>query len=66
MDAETGAVDHYVNGSFLNHKSRNGAAFVQGTRPLSGELAMQHNYDLYQAKKVADLSEVQKFEFDVA
>jgi addiction module HigA family antidote len=29
-------------------------------------LAMQHNYDLYQAKKVADLSEVQKVEFDAA
>ena len=29
-------------------------------------LAMQHNYDLYQAKKVADLSEVQKIEFDAA
>lgn len=26
-------------------------------------LAMQHNYDLYQAKKVADLSEVQRIEF---
>jgi antitoxin HigA-1 len=29
-------------------------------------LAMQHNYDLYQAKKVADLSEVRKVEFDAA
>ena len=29
-------------------------------------LAMQHNYDLYLAKKVADLSEVQKIEFDAA
>jgi addiction module HigA family antidote len=29
-------------------------------------LAMQHNYDLYQAKMVADLSEVQKIEFDAA
>jgi addiction module HigA family antidote len=29
-------------------------------------LAMQHNYDLYQAKKVVDLSEVQKVEFDAA
>jgi addiction module HigA family antidote len=29
-------------------------------------LAMQHNYDLYQAKKVADLSEVQRIEFDAA
>ncbi len=29
-------------------------------------LAMQDNYDLYQAKKVADLSEVQKIEFDAA
>ena len=29
-------------------------------------LAMQHNYDLYQAKKIADLSEVQKIEFDAA
>jgi antitoxin HigA-1 len=29
-------------------------------------LAMQHNYDLYQARKVADLSEVQKVEFDAA
>ncbi len=29
-------------------------------------LAMQHNYDLYQAKKVADLSVVQKIEFDAA
>jgi len=29
-------------------------------------LAMQHNYDLYQAKKVADLSGVQKVEFDAA
>jgi len=29
-------------------------------------LAMQHNYDLYQVKKVADLSEVQKVEFDAA
>jgi addiction module HigA family antidote len=29
-------------------------------------LAMQHNYDLYQAKKVADLSGVQKIEFDAA
>ena len=29
-------------------------------------LAMQHNYDLNQAKKVADLSEVQKIEFDAA
>ncbi len=29
-------------------------------------LAMQHNYDLYQAKKVADLSEVQKIKFDAA
>ena len=29
-------------------------------------LAMQHNYDLYQAKKVADLSEVHKVEFDAA
>ena len=29
-------------------------------------LEMQHNYDLYQAKKVADLSEVQKIEFDAA
>ena len=26
-------------------------------------LAMQHNYDLYQAKKVADLSEVKRIEF---
>jgi len=29
-------------------------------------LAMQHNYDLSQAKKVADLSEVRKVEFDAA
>ena len=29
-------------------------------------LAMQHNYDLYHARKVADLSEVQKVEFDAA
>ena len=29
-------------------------------------LAMQHNYDLYQAKKVADLSGVQRIEFDAA
>ncbi len=29
-------------------------------------LAMQHNYDLYQAKKVTDLSAVQKIEFDAA
>ena len=29
-------------------------------------LAMQHNYDLYQAKKIADLSAVQKIEFDAA
>ena len=29
-------------------------------------LAMQHNYDLYQAKKVADLSKVQKIEFGAA
>lgn len=29
-------------------------------------LAMQHNYDLYKAKKRADLSEVQKIEFDAA
>ena len=29
-------------------------------------LAMQHNYDLFKAKKVADLSEVQKIEFDAA
>ncbi len=29
-------------------------------------LAMQHNYDQYQAKKVADLSEVQKIEFGAA
>ena len=29
-------------------------------------LAMQHNFDLYQAKKVADLSDVQKIEFDAA
>ncbi len=29
-------------------------------------LAMQHDYDLYQAKKVADLSDVQKVEFDAA
>jgi plasmid maintenance system antidote protein VapI len=29
-------------------------------------LTMQYNDDLYQAKKVADLSEVQKVEFDAA
>ena len=29
-------------------------------------LTMQHNDDLHQAKKVADLSEVQKVEFDAA
>jgi antitoxin HigA-1 len=29
-------------------------------------LAMPHNYDLYQAKQVADLSEVQKIDFDAA
>ena len=29
-------------------------------------LAMQHNYDLYQAKKIADISEVQKVEFEAA
>ena len=29
-------------------------------------LAMQHNYDLHQAKKAADLSEVQRIEFDTA
>ena len=29
-------------------------------------LAMQDNYDLYQAKKAADLSEVRKVEFDAA
>jgi len=29
-------------------------------------LSMQHNYDLYQAKKVADLSGVQEIEFDAA
>jgi plasmid maintenance system antidote protein VapI len=29
-------------------------------------LTMQHNDDLYQAKKVVDLSEVQMIEFDAA
>ncbi len=29
-------------------------------------LAMQHNYDLWQAKKSADLSQVQKIEFEAA
>jgi len=29
-------------------------------------LAMQHNYDLWQAKKTADLSDVQKVEFEAA
>ena len=35
-------------------------------RSAESWLAMQHNYDLCQAKKVADLSEVQKVEFDAA
>lgn len=29
-------------------------------------LAMQHNYDLWQAKRTADLSNVQKVEFEAA
>jgi len=29
-------------------------------------LAMQHNHDLFQARKVTDLSHVQKVEFDAA
>jgi addiction module HigA family antidote len=29
-------------------------------------LAMQHNYDLWQAKKSADLSDVQKIQFEAA
>jgi len=29
-------------------------------------LAMQHNFDLWQAKKSADLSEVQKIQFEAA
>ncbi len=29
-------------------------------------LAMQHNYDLWQAKKTADLSDVQKIHFEAA
>lgn len=29
-------------------------------------LAMQHNYDLWQAKKSADLSKVQKIQFEAA
>lgn len=29
-------------------------------------LAMQHNFDLWQAKKTADLSEVQKVQFETA
>lgn len=29
-------------------------------------LAMQHNYDLWQARQTADLSEVQKVEFEAA
>ena len=29
-------------------------------------LAMQHNFDLWQAKKSADLSQVQKIEFETA
>jgi plasmid maintenance system antidote protein VapI len=29
-------------------------------------LAMQHNYDLWQARQTADLSDVQKVEFEAA
>lgn len=29
-------------------------------------LAMQHNYDLWQAKKTADLSDVRKLDFEAA
>jgi len=29
-------------------------------------LAMQHNFDLWQAKKSADLSDVQKIQFEAA
>jgi len=35
-------------------------------RSPESRLAMQHNYDLCQAKKVADLSKIQKVEFDAA
>jgi len=35
-------------------------------RSAESWLAMQHNYDLRQAKKTADLSDVQKVEFEAA
>lgn len=35
-------------------------------RSSASGLALQHNYDLWQAKKTADLSQVQKIEFDSA
>lgn len=35
-------------------------------RSAESWLAMQHNYDLWQAKKTADLSRVQKIEFEAA
>ena len=35
-------------------------------RSAESWLAMQHNYDLWQARKSADLSQVQKIEFDSA
>jgi len=35
-------------------------------RSAESWLAMQHNYDLWQAKKTADLSDVQKVQFEAA
>jgi len=35
-------------------------------RSAESWLAMQHNYDLWQARESADLSQVQKIEFDSA
>ena len=35
-------------------------------RSAESWLAMQHNFDLWQAKKTADLSEVQKIQFEAA
>lgn len=35
-------------------------------RSAESWLAMQHHYDLFQAKKSADLSRIQKLEFDAA
>ena len=35
-------------------------------RSAESWLAMQHNFDLWQAKKTADLSDVQKVQFEAA